>query len=362
MLRLRDRQMADMILQRISLMNVQLTFMHVCGTHQDTLVRFGLLDRLSEVGIDVRQGPGCPVCVTLPQEIDEVLALARAGKTITVFGDAVRVPGTKSSLMRMKGEGADVRIVYGIDDAVEIAKHEEQKEVVFFAIGFETTAPTTAAVAISDTPENFSILSTHRVLPPALDAIVELGEVKLHGLIEPGHVSAIIGVSPYEFLSKDFRIPQVVAGFEPIDVLMGAYMLAKQNIEGRAEVENEYRRVVRPEGNPKALGLLEKVFKTTDVAWRGFSVIKASRLDFKKEFSHLNAREKYHSILGDVDYSKYHEVAGCKCGELLRGLSTPEECPLFGTKCIPDNPIGPCMVSREGSCNISFKYRKLTSK
>lgn len=362
MLQLRDRQMADMILGKIAFLNVQLTFMHVCGTHQDTLVRFGLLDRLSQVGIDVRQGPGCPVCVTLPQEVDEILALAESGKTVVVFGDTIRVPGTKSSLQRMMGEGVDVRIIYGIDDAVAIARKEKSKEIVFFAIGFETTAPTTAAAALANPPENFSILSTHRILPPALKAIVNMGEIHLHGLIEPGHVSAIIGTRPYEFLSKDHRIPQVVAGFEPLDVLMGVYMLAKQNVEGRSQVENEYSRVVRVEGNPKALDMIETVFKTTDVAWRGFPVIPGSRLDFRPEFERLNARIRYKSILGDVDYTKYKEPAGCKCGELLRGLSTPEECLLFGKKCTPDNPIGPCMVSREGSCNISFKYRKLAGE
>jgi hydrogenase expression/formation protein HypD len=361
MLRLRDRNIAEMILAKIAAMNVQFTFMHVCGTHQDTLVRFGLLDRLTEVGIDVRQGPGCPVCVTLPQEIDEVLALARVGKTIAVFGDAIRVPGTSGSLIKAMGEGADVRIVYGIDDAVEMARKERDKEFVFFAIGFETTAPTTAAVALSEPPENFSILSTHRVLPPALKAIVELGEVKLHGLIEPGHVSAIIGSEPYQFLSRQYRIPQVIAGFEPLDVLMGAYMLAKQNIEGRAEVENEYNRVVRREGNRKALEMLRTVFTTTDVAWRGFPVIPRSRFDFRPEFDSLNARKRYEEIIGSVDYSAYREPAGCKCGELLRGLSVPEECPLFGKRCTPDNPVGPCMVSREGSCNISYKYRKLAN-
>lgn len=359
MFRLRDREMAEMILARIAMMNLQLTLMHVCGTHQDTFVRFGLLDRLTQVGIEVRQGPGCPVCVTLPQEVDEVLALAKAGKVITVFGDAVKVPGTKSSLQRVKGEGADVRIVYGIDDALGIASKEKDKEVVFFAIGFETTAPTTAAALLGRPPENFSVLSTHRVVPPALEAIAEMGEIRLHGLIQPGHVSTIIGTGPYKILAQKYRIPQVVAGFEPIDVLMGIYMLAKQNLEGRAQVENEYSRVVKDEGNPKALKMMDQVFMKTDVAWRGFPVIPGSRLDLRPEFDGWNARKRYQSIIGDVDYTKYREAPGCRCGELLRGIATPEECMLFGKKCTPDNPIGPCMVSREGSCNISYKYRKL---
>jgi len=359
MFKLRDREIAEMILTKIGMMNLQLTLMHVCGTHQDTFVRFGLMERLVHAGIEVRQGPGCPVCVTLPQEIDEVLALANSSKVITAFGDAIRVPGTDGSLMSAKADGADVRVVYGIDDAIEIAKKEKDKEVVFFAIGFETTSPTTAAVLLASPPENFSILSTHRIMPPALAAIVKMGEVRLHGLIQPGHVSTIIGTRPYAFLSKEHRIPQVVAGFEPLDVLMAIYMLAKQNLEGRAQVENEYSRVVKEEGNPKALAMLDEVFNKTDVAWRGFPVIAGSRLDLKPGFDEWNARKKYISILGDVDYTRYKEPHGCRCGELLRGIATPEECMLFGKKCTPDTPVGPCMVSREGSCNISFKYRKL---
>lgn len=362
MFRLRDRELADKLLGKISAMKLQLTLMHVCGTHQETLVRFGLIDRLAECNMDVRQGPGCPVCVTLPQEVDEILVLARAGKTVTIFGDAMKVPGNTGSLLSAKGEGADVRIVYGVDDAVKIAKKERGKEVVFFAMGFETTAPTTAAALIAMPPDNFSILSTHRVIPPALRAIADSGEVRLHGLIQPGHVSTIIGTRPYAFLSTEYRIPQVVAGFEPIDLLMGVYMLAKQNLEGRSEVENEYSRVVRDEGNPKALEMMERVFDKSDVAWRGFPVIEKSRLEPEEEFAKWNARVRYRSILGAVDYSKYEEPPGCKCGELLRGIAVPEDCALFGKKCTPDTPIGPCMVSREGSCNISFRYQKLVSK
>jgi len=359
MFKLRDKEMAEMILTKIGMMNLQLTLMHVCGTHQDTFVRFGLMESLEHAGIDVRQGPGCPVCVTLPQEVDEVLELAKASKVIAAFGDAIKVPGTEGSLMSAKADGADVRIVYGIDDAIELARKEKGKEIVFFAIGFETTAPTTAAALLASPPENFSVISTHRVMPPALAAIVKMGEVRLHGLIQPGHVSTIIGTKPYAFLSKEHRIPQVVAGFEPLDVLMAIYMLAKQNLEGRAQVENEYSRVVKEEGNPKALAMLDEVFKRTDVAWRGFPVIAESRLDLRSDFDDWNARKKYASILGDVDYTKYKEPHGCRCGELLRGIATPEECMLFGKKCTPDTPVGPCMVSREGSCNISFKYRKL---
>lgn len=359
MFKLRDRETADRILDKISGMNLRLTLMHVCGTHQDTLVRFGLQRRLEEANVDIRQGPGCPVCVTLPQEIDEAMALARDGKIITAFGDALKVPGTSGSLFTSKGEGADVRIVYGIDDAVEIAKRENGRGVVFFALGFETTAPTTAAALLSNPPENFSVLSTHRVMPPALRAIAEMGEIKLDGLIQPGHVSTIIGTSPYRFLSADFGIPQVVAGFEPLDLLMAVYMIARQIKSDKAEVQNEYTRVVREEGNPKALAIMDRVFDRADVAWRGFPVIPGSRLELKSDFRKWDARSEYSSVIGDVDYSEYREQSGCICGRLLRGLGVPEDCPLFGKRCRPDNPVGPCMVSREGSCNISFKYGRI---
>jgi len=359
MFRLRDRDLAEKILSKISSMNLRLTLMHVCGTHQDTLVRFGLSDGLKKAGVDVRQGPGCPICVTLPQEIDEILALARTGKTVAAFGDAIRVPGSSGSMLEVKGEGADVRIVYGIDDAIDIARREREKEIVFFAIGFETTAPTTAAALLSRPPENFSVLSTHRIIPPALKAIAEMGEIKLHGLIQPGHVSTIIGTRPYQFLSDRYGIAQVVTGFEPIDLLMGVYMLAKQNAENRAEVENEYKRVVRPEGNPKALEIMDRVFMAADVAWRGFPVMPKSRLDLRDEFAAWDARKRFASLIETIDYSKYEEPKGCRCGELLRGLATPEDCSLFGKKCTPNSPVGPCMVSREGSCNITYKYSKL---
>lgn len=358
MFRMRDRELADKILSKISGMNLDLTLMHVCGTHQDTLVRFGLQERLADAGIDIRQGPGCPVCVTLPKEIDEILALAKAEKIVTAFGDALRVPGAGGSLFSVRSEGADVRIVYGIDDAVEIAKKEMEREVVFLALGFETTAPTTASAILSRPPENFSILSTHRIMPPALEAIAKLGEIRLNGLIQPGHVSTIIGMRPYEFLSADFGIPQVIAGFEPIDLLMGVYMLARQNAEGSARLENEYTRVVRREGNPKAVAMLDQAFDKRDIAWRGFPVIEKRRLELREEFNQWNARKRYESTLSSIDSIKYEENSACKCNELLRGLAIPSDCALFGKKCTPDNPIGPCMVSKEGSCYINFRYQK----
>jgi hydrogenase expression/formation protein HypD len=348
--------MSRQIMKKLEEMNLKLTLMHVCGTHQDTLIRFGLDSEFKRVGVDIRQGPGCPVCVTPPGEIEEILALARAGITVAVFGDVMKVPGEKGCLNDAKAEGADVRIVFGIDDAVALAKNS-LKDVVFMGIGFETTAPTTASALLSDPPQNFSVLSCHRTVPPALEAIANMGEIRLDGMIEPGHVSTIIGTRPYEFLSRKFHMPQVVAGFEPLDLMMGVFMIAKQVKEGRAEVENEYTRVVHSDGNPVALKAMDAAFEPTDVLWRGFPVIKRSGLGIKRKLARHDARSRYEDLLTPVHAREFSEAKGCRCGEMLRGILTSEECPLFAKTCTPTTPIGPCMVSKEGSCYISYRYR-----
>jgi hydrogenase expression/formation protein HypD len=357
MFRLRDKEMADRIIQKLREMDMQLTLMHVCGTHQDTLVRHGLQLLLEDVGIDIRQGPGCPVCVTTAREIEESIALARAGKTIAVFGDMIKVPGVEESLSDAKTEGSDVRIVYGVNDAVQLASKED-RDVVFIGVGFETTTPTIAVAFSRRPPKNLSMLSCHRVIPPALKAIVEMGEVRLDGLIQPGHVSTIIGSEPYEFLSREYGMPQVIAGFEPLDLLMGVYMLAKQKKEGAARVDIEYKRVVKPEGNPAAVEVMNDVFNPVDVKWRGFPSIPLSGLELSEEYQEYDARRKYEDDLAELKGKEFKEPKGCRCGEVLRGLIRSEECPLFVKVCTPANPIGPCMVSAEGSCNILFKYAK----
>jgi hydrogenase expression/formation protein HypD len=331
--------------------------MHVCGTHQDTLVKNGLDSLLNACGVEIGQGPGCPVCVTTPREIEEMLVLARNGKTVTSFGDMINVPGETESLRSMRTEGCDVRTVYGIEDAVEIAEKNKDLDVVFMAVGFETTAPTTASVILKNPPDNFSILCCHRTIPEALRAIIEMGEIKINGLIEPGHVSTIIGTKPYEFLSKDYKIPQVVAGFEPIDVLMAAWMLVQQIEKGKAFVQNEYSRAVHPEGNIKAQKAIKDVFESGDVKWRGFPVIPKTSLELQKKFERYDARKKFEDELSELKDKEFHEPAGCMCGELLRGLVSPFDCPLFGQACTPETPVGPCMVSIEGSCNIEYRYR-----
>ena len=347
--------MSRKVLEKLGSMDLKLTLMHVCGTHQDTLVRFGLDSEFRRVGIDIRQGPGCPVCVTPPGEIDEILAIARSGVTVAAFGDVMKVPGESGSLNDAKADGADVRIVFGVDDAVALAQ-KLRKDVVFIGIGFETTAPTTASALLAEPPPNFSVLSCHRTVPRALEAIASRGEVRLHGMIEPGHVSTIIGTRPYEFLAKRSHLPQVVAGFEPLDLMMGVYMIAKQVKEGRAEGENEYTRVVHRDGNPAALKAMKQAFEPSDVTWRGFPVIKGSGLAVRRKLEGHDARKRFEAVLRPVHEKEYGEIRGCRCGDMLRGVMASEDCPLFAKKCTPTSPMGPCMVSREGSCHISYRY------
>jgi hydrogenase expression/formation protein HypD len=353
---LKDKNLAKDVVSTIKKLDINLKFMHVCGTHQDTLVKNGLDSLLNQCGIKIGQGPGCPVCVTTPREIEEMLFLARRGKTVTSFGDMINVPGETESLRSMRTEGCDVRTVYGIEDAVEIAENNPGKEVAFMAIGFETTAPTTASVILKNPPDNFSILCCHRTIPEALRAIIEMGEIKIDGLIEPGHVSTIIGSKPYEFLSKDYKVPQVIAGFEPIDVLMGVWMLVQQIEKGEAFVQNEYTRVVHTEGNVKAQQAIKEVFETGDIKWRGFPVIPKSSLELRSRFEKYDARKKFEDELEELKDKEFSEPEGCLCGELLRGLVSPFDCPLFGQACTPETPVGPCMVSIEGSCNIEYRF------
>ncbi len=358
MFSLRDKKIANEIVSKIKKMDVNLKFMHVCGTHQDTLVKNGLDVLFRECSIDIGQGPGCPVCVTTPREIEEMLLLARKGKVVTTFGDMIQVPGEKYSLQSMRTEGYDVQMVYGIEDAVNLAENRKDKDVVFMAVGFETTAPTTASVLIKDLPSNFSILSCHRIIPPALKAILDMGELKIDGFIEPGHVSTIIGLKPYEFISKDYDVPQVIAGFEPLDLLMAVWMLVHQIQRGEAAVENEYVRAVKEDGNIKAQMAINEVFELVDVKWRGFPVIPKSGLKLRDKFEDYDARKRYEDKLQDLSGKEFNEPAGCRCGEVLRGLISSQECPLFGNKCTPSTPVGPCMVSIEGSCSIEYRYAK----
>jgi hydrogenase expression/formation protein HypD len=355
---LKDKAVAEDIIAKLMKADVQLRFMHVCGTHQETLMRNGLDVLLKECGIAIGQGPGCPVCVTTAREIEEAIMLARKGCTVTSFGDMLQVPGRTVSLQQMKTEGCDVRTVYSIEDAVTLARNNPSKQVVFLAVGFETTAPSTASVIASVPPQNFSILSCHRLIPPALQAIMKMGELRIDGFIEPGHVSTIIGLKPYEPISRVYHVPQVVAGFEPLDVLMAVWMLVQQVQRKQACVENEYVRAVRPEGNVKAQRVLREVFGAGDVAWRGFPVIPKSGLFLRPEFEVFDARLRFEDELAELKAASFPEPAGCLCGAVLRGVCSSSECPLFGCQCTPQSPLGPCMVSREGSCRIEYMHSK----
>jgi len=338
------------IVQRIEDISQPVKIMHVCGSHEHTIMQHGIRSLIPEE-VEVVAGPGCPVCCVPSREIDECLELARKGVTITTFGDMLRVPGSNGTLADARAGGADVRIVYGVNNAVEIAQKIDN-EVVFMAAGFETTAPTTASEIVSGPPENFSVLSCHRLIPPALKFLIESGEVNLNALIEPGHVSTIIGTKPYLPFSKKYKIPQVVAGFNPFDVLIAIYMILKQLKNGKAEVQNEYKRAVREEGNLKAQKLLDEVFYIRTREWRGFPDIPDSVYEIRDEFSDFNARQKF-----DINIEKGEDVVtGCICGPILRGVARPEECKLFKKECTPMNPIGACMVSKEGTCNIAFRY------
>ena len=346
------KEMSQKLLGKINELATPVKIMHVCGSHEHTIMENGIRSLLPEE-VEIIAGPGCPVCVVPSREIDEALELIDKGVTITTFGDMLRVPGSEKSLAEAKAEGGDVRVVYGINRAIEIAEKEEN-DVVFISAGFETTAPTTAAELLATPPENFSVLSCHRLIPPAIDFLINSGETSLNALIQPGHVCTIIGTKPFEYFSTDFGIPQAVAGFNPLDILMSVYMILRQIQNETPKIENEYKRAVKEEGNVIAQEMMDQVFDVTSREWRGFPKIPNSILEVKDEFSDFNAREKY-----DIEVIDVNEAPkGCICGPILRGLARPEDCKLFRKACNPLHPIGACMVSKEGTCNIAHRYSR----
>lgn len=355
----RDREMAKSIIRSLKEKSLNIRIMHVCGTHQDTLVRNGLDEIFFSLGIDIREGPGCPVCVTTTREIEYARLLVRKGKTVAVFGDMLRAPGEKGSIEQERSNGGNVIVVYSIEDAVKYAKVHPEKEVVFLGVGFETTMPSTAVTLLNDPPENFFVFSMHRLTPPAVKGIADMGRVMLNGLILPGHVSAITGSVAWEFISNDYKIPQVVAGFEPLDLLMGTFMIVKQIENGESKVEIEYSRVVKRNGNEKAKKIMNNVFETVDVEWRGFPVLEKSGMKLKKKFSSHDAELFFEDLFSEIRDREFRDPPGCRCGELIRGEIYPWDCPLFGKVCKPESPVGPCMVSGEGACSIEYKYGKL---
>lgn len=355
----RDREFANRIINTLKNKSLNIRIMHVCGTHQDTLVRNGLDEVFFSIGIDIREGPGCPVCVTTTKEIEYARLLARKGKTVAVYGDMLRAPGSGGSLETERSAGGNVIVVYSIEDALNYAKQHPDTDVVFLGVGFETTMPSTAVIILSDPPENFFVLSLHRLTPPAVKGIAELGRVLLDGIILPGHVSAITGSIAWEFISRDYGIPQVVAGFEPVDLLLGTLMLVRQIENKEAKVEIEYSRVVKKEGNVKAKKMIEDVFEIVDVEWRGFPVLEKSGMKLREKFSSHDAELFFEDILSELRDMDFKDPPGCRCGELIRGEVYPWDCPLFGRICTPETPVGPCMVSVEGACSIEYKYGKL---
>jgi hydrogenase expression/formation protein HypD len=354
MVKLRDAETAAKIVKKMKELDVKCRFMYICGTHQDTIVRFGLTPMLAEAGIEVHQGPGCPVCVTTSKEVADAITLARAGITVTAFGDMMRVPTTIGSLFDARAEGADVRIVYSIEDAVRMAREQPGKPLVFVGVGFETTTPAIAASiqrAQKEGLKNFTVFVAHKNMPGALEAIIADPNLKVDALILPGHVSTIIGMEPYEFLAKKYHIPGVITGFKALDILEGIAMIMRQLHEGRAEIENAYTRSVMTDGNPAARAIIEEVFDTCTATWRGLGDIPGSGYCLREKYADFDAVARF-----QPEVEPTIEPKGCRCGDVLRGILTPKECPLFRRACNPENPLGPCMVSSEGTCSAYYRY------
>lgn len=317
--------------------------MEVCGTHTQAISRNGIR-KLMPKNVHLLTGPGCPVCVSAQEDIDSAVHLALAGIPIATYGDMLRVPGFFGSLEQARSKGAKVFSVYSVEEALEIKK--EHPNLVFFGLGFDTTAPMTAYAL----EKGLTVYSTHKLFLPAMDALLAMGEIKIDGFISPGHVSSIVGLNAYQHMN----VSQVITGFMPEDVLIGIYMILCQINKGRRDVENEYVRLVKPEGNLAAQKILSDAFIINDGNWRGFGIIPNSGMEVKNP--KLNARIKYKEILDKIDFSKSKKPTGCKCGEVIRGLMTPRQCPMFGKICTPEKPYGPCMVSDEGACNAEYRF------
>lgn len=353
----RDKDLAKNLVAAIrDLSKKEARLMEVCGTHTVSIFRHGIRQMLPST-IRLISGPGCPVCVTATEEIDRAVKLARHPEVIiTTFGDLIRVPGSSSSLQKERALGADVRLVYSTFDALKLAQDNPHKKVVFLAIGFETTAPTIAA-SLQEAKRlalaNFYILSAHKLLPPALEALLGGGDLNIQGFIYPGHVTTIIGISAYEEAARKYGVPGVVCGFEPVDILETILMLVQQIEKNQARVEIQYKRGAAAEGNPKAMAVLHEVFSPCDAPWRGLGMIPQSGLTLRPEYRSFAAEDHF-----DLQVPPAQDHPGCACGEVLKGIKTPPDCRLFRKVCRPDSPIGPCMVSTEGTCAAYYKYHE----
>jgi len=331
------------------------TVMHVCGSHEQAIAKFGLRAAFPPE-LDVIMGPGCPVCVTDVPEVDEAVALALQGVRIATYGDMLRVPGTSKSLADARSEGATIDVVYGVAQAAELARTLDE-ELVFFASGFETTAVATAAVLLADPPPNFSILSAHKYIPPVMEIVAEMPGSKIEGFLAAGHAATITGSDVFERFAVRHRVPVVVAGFEPLDILAGLVRLVELIAAGEPRVENTYPRCVTPGGNLAAQERLWRVFETQGGRWRGIAHVPNGNLRLRDEFARWDTRKRFTIDMTPLwDHAPASLVAQCQCGDIMAGIASPHDCALFGRACTPDSPVGACMVSSEGTCKIWHQY------
>ena len=356
----RQSDLAKRLAEKIAGMTDKpLKLMEVCGGHTHTIFKYGIEDLLPP-NIEMIHGPGCPVCVIPLGRTDDCISLALEPDVIfATFGDMMRVPGSKTNLLDAKAQGADVRMVYSPLDALKIAKNNPEKQVIFLALGFETTSPSTAMTllqAAKDNVKNFSVFCNHIMIVPSLKAMLDSPDLQLDGFVGPGHVSTVIGTRCYEFVPREYGKPLVVTGFEPLDVLQSVYMIVKQIIEGRAEIENQYGRVVTQDGNRKALEALSEVFEPREFfEWRGLGSIAHSGMKLRNKYAAFDAELKW-----NVPSLRVADPKACQCGEILKGVKKPWECKVFGTACTPETPIGSCMVSSEGACAAYYNFGRLS--
>jgi hydrogenase expression/formation protein HypD len=348
------KQMIDELHHLTGMVGRPLKLMEVCGTHTVEIFRHGIRSIIPNT-ITLLSGPGCPVCVTSIRDVDAAISIAKQPDTVLVtFGDMMRVPGGRQSLMEARSEGADVRILYSPMDALKLAQEDGSKQVVFFATGFETTSPLiagTVLAAVRRKVKNFTILSSHKTVPLALKALLDSPDVRVDGFILPGHVSTIIGLAPYEFVAKEYKKPAVVTGFEAGEIIEGILMIVRQIARGEAKVENAYPTVVMAGGNPRAVEILNEIFEPADSYWRGIGVLPGTGLRLREQYREFDAETRFRP-----ESTGIAEPELCSCGDILRGVKVPTECPIFGTGCTPESPVGPCMVSTEGSCSAYYKY------
>ena len=352
----RARALADAIRRNVDALGRQVSVMHVCGSHEQAIARFGLRAVLPE-GLELIMGPGCPVCVTDGPEVDQAVALAAQGARVCTYGDMLRLPGTARSLADAKAEGGKVDVVYSVAQAVELAQKHPQDEVVFLGSGFETTAVATAAIALTPLPRNFSILSVHKYVPAAMEVVSEIEDTNIEGYIAAGHAATITGWGIFEPFARRTGSPVVVAGFEPLDILAAIAKLTELMVEKRPEVFNAYPRCVTKEGNVPAQKVLWKVFRQVTGTWRGIATVKDGNLDLREEWARIDARKRLSVDTSGVrDDAAAEEAKGCICGAIMLGRGKPTDCALFGRTCVPESPVGACMVSSEGQCRIWHTY------